>query len=48
LVQEEFSPSSLAETISTLAKITGVAIPPEEYGENQEGSQEGTMPESIN
>ena len=48
LVQEEFSPSSLAETISTLAKITGVAIPPEEYGENQESAQEGVKPESIN
>jgi hypothetical protein len=31
-----------------LAKITGVAIPPEEYGENQESAQEGVKPESIN
>ena len=41
LMQEEFSPSTLAETISKMAEITGVAIPAEEYGGNEESVPEG-------
>ncbi|MBQ4330543.1 MAG: FliI/YscN family ATPase [Spirochaetaceae bacterium] len=32
LIQEEFAPSTLEETLISLGKITGVEIPPEEYG----------------
>lgn len=32
LVQDEFTPSTLEETISRMAEIAGVEIPPEEYG----------------
>ena len=32
LVQDEFAPSSLEHTLSMMAGITGVEIPPEEYG----------------
>ena len=46
LVQEEFSPSTLAETISKMAEITGVEIPAEEYGGNDEAVQEDSEAKS--
>ena len=46
LIQEEFSPSTLAETISKMAEITGVPIPAEEYGGNDESVQEDSEAKS--
>ena len=46
LIQEEFSPSTLAETISKMAEITGVPIPAEEYGGNDESVQEDSKAKS--
>ena len=46
LVQEEFSPSTLPETISKMAEITGVPIPAEEYGGNDEAVQEDSEAKS--
>ncbi len=46
LVQEEFAPSTLAETITKLAEITGVPIPAEEYGGNDEAVQEDSEAKS--
>ena len=44
LIQEEFAPSNLKETLTKMAEITGVDIPPHEYGENDEEPPKPTEP----
>lgn len=44
LIQDEFAPSNLKETLTKMAEITGVDIPPQEYGENDEEPPKPTEP----
>ena len=44
MIQDEFAPSNLKETLTKMAEITGVDIPPHEYGENDEEPPKPTEP----
>lgn len=47
LIQEEFAPSSLEETLTKMAQITGVAILSEEYGKEEESGYSSNSSEPI-
>jgi len=48
LMQDEYAPASLSETLTRLGEIAGVEIPPSEWGEVDENIKEKQSVDSVN